>query len=426
MLQPVNILVTSVGSPGDVQPLIGIGLLLRARGHRVKAIVSPVFRTLVEQAGLELIPLGTTEDYKRMENDPALWKPVTGTKIVLQRLAELVIPVYQAIMSHHVPGNTVVVASTFALGARIAQDRHQIPTATIHLQPSVLRSLTDPPTMPGVFSGPHVPRWLISLQWAAIDKLVGDKLTAPAINAVREQVGLSKINRVLRDYIHSPQLTIGLFPAWFAAPQADWPPQVRLTGFPLYDTRGASHLSPELSTFLDAGTAPIAFTFGLAMSLARELLEESARACTLLGRRGILLTRHSDNLPPNLPVGVIQVDYAPFSVLLPRCAALVHHGGIGTASQALASGIPQVVLPHAHDQLDNATRLTRLGVARILMPKCYHASNAARALGDMLGSKIVSEYCRDAAGKSAGADALGDTCGLIEGLFANASATPLG
>ena len=185
--------------------------------------------------------------------------------------------------------------------------------------------------------------------------------------------------RILRDYLHSPELTIGLFPAWFAPPQADWPPQVKVTGFPLYDERGVSHLSPDLLKFLDEGPPPIAFTFGSAMWEAQDLLEQSARACALLGRRGILLTRHRDHLPAHLPLGVKHADYAPFSELLPRCAALVHHGGIGTASQGLATGVPQLVLPHAHDQLDNATRLARLGVAKFLAPKRYKAERAARA-----------------------------------------------
>jgi len=70
-----------------------------------------------------------------------------------------------------------------------------------------------------------------------------------------------------------------------------------------------------------------------------------------------------EQLPAVLPAGALHVSHAPFSALLPRLSALVHHGGIGTSAQALAAGIPQLVVPFAHDQFDNAARLHRLGVA---------------------------------------------------------------
>ena len=103
-------------------------------------------------------------------------------------------------------------------------------------------------------------------------------------------------------------------------------------------------------------------------------------ACRLLGRRGLLLTRHREH-SPGPSAGRIHVPYAPFSELLPRCAALVHHGGIGTSSQAMAAGIPQVVMPMAYDQPDNAYRMVKLGVAAELVPEQFTAPNLAKTLG---------------------------------------------
>lgn len=412
----MNILLVPLGSHGDVHPFVGLGVGLRARGHRVRVIINPFFVPLVEKVGLETIPLGTAEDYTSTASNPDLWKPVKGTRIVFQHLVDFIAPVYEKIAAANIPGDTIVIASTLALGARVAEEKLQIPTATIHLQPSVLRSYIDPPQMPGTVMGPHVPRWLMAMQWYIVDRWVVDPIVGKGLNAFRGQLGLPPVQRILRDYIHSPRLTIGLFPDWFAPPQADWPASVRLTGFPLYDEAGLTPMSPELCKFLDDGPPPIAFTFGSAMWHARELLEQSARACTLLGRRGILLTRHRENLPARLPVGVKHFDYAPFSELLPRCAALVHHGGIGTASQGLCAGVPQLVLPHAHDQLDNATRLRRLGIASFIAPKHYKADHAAQKLGDLIGSEAMARKCLEVQEKFVGKDAIGETCGLIEGL----------
>jgi UDP:flavonoid glycosyltransferase YjiC (YdhE family) len=113
---------------------------------------------------------------------------------------------------------------------------------------------------------------------------------------------------------------------------------------------------------------------------------------------------------------VIHIDFAPFSELLPHCAALVHHGGIGTCSQGLAAGVPQLVVPHAHDQPDNAARLVRLGVARKLEPRQYRIKSVVRELGELLGSPDVATNCKDVAARFSGSDPLGRTCDWIEEL----------
>ncbi|HWE02426.1 MAG TPA: glycosyltransferase [Tepidisphaeraceae bacterium] len=410
----MNVLLVPIGSHGDVHPFIGIGLALRARGHRVRVIVNPFFGSLVQQAGLDLIPIGVAADYMRLAGNPDLWKSTKGFRIVLAGVGHFLRPVYHAIVANHVEADTVVVASTLALGARIADEHRHIPAVTVHLQPSVLRSYTDPSKLPGMWTGPRVPGWAMKAQWALIDRLIVDPAAMPMLNAFRGELGLAPVTGILRDYIHSPRRVIGMWPEWFAPTQKDWPAQVRLAGFPLYDESGLCMFSPDLAEFLQAGSPPIAFTFGSAMWHAHALLEQSARACALLGSRGLLLTRHREHVPSRLPAGVKHIDFAPFGELLPHCRALVHHGGIGTASQGMKAGLPQMVLPHAHDQLDNATRMGRLGVARTLDPRRYTSDRIATTLASLLGSASVNERCREVAGKFAGARPLEQACELIE------------
>jgi rhamnosyltransferase subunit B len=420
---PLNILLVPLGSHGDVHPFVGIGIRLRERGHRVRLIVNPHFEALVRGAGIEFVPLSTDDEYRRMAGNPALWHRFRGPMAVLKTLSELLRPMYEAIVANHEPGNTVMVGSSLAFAARIAQEKFAIPAATIHLQPLDFRSVSDPPKFAGMLLGPRVPRKLVALQFKLADRLFIDPLIAGPINALRAELGLPAVRGILKDWWNSPQRVIGMFPDWFAPPQLDWPPQTRLTGFPLYDERGVTSLDPTLLRFLASGQAPIAFTFGSAMWHARKLLEQSARACELLGRRGILLTRHAEQVPPNLPPGVIHVPFAPFSELLPRCAAMVHHGGIGTCSQALAAGLPHLVMPHAHDQPDNAARLIRLGVGRKLEPRQFRAQRIARELSDLLSSERVSASCKAIARRFIGTDPLGDTCRWIEELSGRQTTT---
>ena len=189
-----------------------------------------------------------------------------------------------------------------------------------------------------------------------------------------------------------------------------------LTGFPLFDEPDLSPISDELEAFLQSGEPPIAFTPGSAMWQGRTFFETSAAACTKLNRRGLLLTRHTDHLPKTLPPGVIHVHYAPFSTLLPRCCAFVHHTGIGTSAQAMASGIPQLCTPFTHDQPDNTARLVHLGVAKTLSPSQYTPDRAARVLRELIESPRIKNNCRQIAARFVGVDALGKTCELIEAL----------
>ncbi len=156
------------------------------------------------------------------------------------------------------------------------------------------------------------------------------------------------------------------------------------------------------------------FAPGTANRQAARFFRAGADACRRLGRRGLLLTRFAEQIPDPLPFGVRHAEYAPFGSLLPRAAALVHHGGIGTAAQALRAGCPQLVMPMAFDQPDNAVRLQRLGVGSYLRPSRFTGMAVARELETLLGSEVVARACRAAARRFVGIDPVARTCDLIE------------
>jgi UDP:flavonoid glycosyltransferase YjiC (YdhE family) len=233
------------------------------------------------------------------------------------------------------------------------------------------------------------------------------------LNTFRRKLGLSPIHRVMREWLNSPRLVIGLFPDWFAPPQRDWPRALRLTGFPLYDESDQQHVSPALDRFLSEGTPPILFTPGSANQLADSFFREAIGAALQLGRRALLLTRYPGQLPA-LPSGTHYEPYVPFSAVLPRCAALVHHGGIGTLAQALAAGIPQLTMPMGFDQPDNATRLVRLGVGRWVLPADFKQDTVAEKLRQLLDDPRVTESCGKWASRMRQERAIDAICDLLE------------
>ena len=415
----LHFLLATIGSAGDVHPFVGLGQTLRRRGHRVSIITGGYFAPLIERAGLEFIELFSAEHYHEMLGNPDIWHPQRGPKTVMQMgIAPMVRKVYEIIAARNVPGQTVVGASSLAMGALFAQEHLGVPTASIHLQPVMMRSMICPPKIAGMATQTWMPRSLIRAQHWIADRLFVDRWIGGDFRALRSELGLTPVKRILERWCHSPRLTIGMFPAWFAPPQPDWPPQVRLTGFPLYDEHDVTPLDEDLERFLAAGSPPIAFTPGSAMTFGQKFFGAAVDACRRLGRRGLLLTRHTEQIPADLPPEVMHCSFAPFTKLLPRCAALVNHGGIGTMSQAFAAGVPQVVMPMSHDQPDNIERAERLGVAAALYPGRFRGDRLAVVLRSLLESPNVAKACRDVAAKIAAATSLDDTARLLEGLAA--------
>jgi len=405
-----TILLCTIGSAGDVNPFIGIGQQLKKRGFRVALITSQYFEFQARSVGLEFFGLGNPEDYQSIIENPDLWDPNKGFKVFAESVVfPIMEPAYE-IISGFDPSETILIAQGQFFAAHIAHEKLGFPFITIHLQPAAFRSVHEFPLLP-ISLPPFVIRGLFSL----IDALVLDKLFAPNINRFRQRLGLPPINKIFGGWMHSPQKNLGLFPEWFAQPQRDWPPQTQLIGFVYYDKQnGNEELPEELNKLLNAGSAPIIFTAGTAMKHANQFFLDCIEACQLLGRRGILLTQHPEQLPNELPEGIQHFAYLPFSKVLPRAVALVHHGGIGTTAQAIAAGIPQVIRPMAHDQPDTAARVEKLGIGVYLSPKKFNGASLAEKLNTLIASQQVLDRCKVYAQRINPDQSLNDTCTIIE------------
>ena len=161
------------------------------------------------------------------------------------------------------------------------------------------------------------------------------------------------------------------------------------------------------------------FTLGTsAVEAAGSFYEVSAEAARRLSRRAVLLVgRHARNRPRVDRADVLAVDYAPHAVLFPRAAAIVHQGGAGTLHQALAAGRPTLVVPHAHDQPDNAHRVERLGISRTVYPRRYTVSAVERALGELLVDGHCAARAREVGAVVAAERGASRAADALEGLL---------
>lgn len=384
----MHVVLATVGSAGDVAPIVALGTVLAGRGHRVTVLTNPHFRAMVEGAGLELAPIGTAAGYDRALANPDMWHPTRGLGAIARAaILPAMRPMYDYLAGLD-PARTVLAATALAFGPRLAQERLGFRLVTLHLQPAPLLSAYDNPEMAGV----RLPDWLpVRTQAWRLElgeRRFVDPLLTPGLGAFRAELGLPPVSRVLGRWIHSPDTAVGLFPDWFAPPRPDWPANLVLAGFP---GGGAdTPLDPGLAAFLADGEPPVVITLGSAMAHGARVLEEAVPAVRRVGRRAVVLTQFRDQLPPRLPPEVRHVAWAPLERLLPRAAALIHHGGVGTAAQALAAGLPHLVVPFAHDQPDNANRLCRLGVAERVSPRVFRAPRAAAALRRLLDPAVVA------------------------------------
>ncbi|HEX8612893.1 MAG TPA: nucleotide disphospho-sugar-binding domain-containing protein [Telluria sp.] len=410
----MRILIAVVGSVGDVLPFVAMGVELRRRGHEVRIYANPAFAATVRAAGLDIVGIGSAAKHQAFLDSPQATDPRKAMALVAAGVMSNVPLFYDAMCADVIPGQTIVIGSTMAFASRLVREKHAVPGAVVHLSPSVIRSEYLAPRFSPLGHMASLPRFVKRFIWRTLDRKFLDPLYSVPFNEVRAGLGLAPVQRMMHAWLHEGEHCIGLYPDWFAQPQPDAPANFIPTAFPLYD--GSDRLTDDQLAFLDAGEAPVAFTSGTANATSHAFYAASAQACLLAGKRGILITQHPSQLPATLPPGVVHMAYVSFKALLPRLAAFVHHGGIGSTSQALAAGVPQLIQPMAFDQFDNASRAVQLGVARTIAPKRYTANAVATLLTELMCDQALAQRCKALAAQTASGAGVGAACDLVEAM----------
>lgn len=387
----MRVIIVAIGSAGDVHPLLGLADSFARSGHDVAFCTNSVFAQAVIARGHRFLPLGTREQYESAVSDPALWRARTSFRVLWRAVAQFIRPLYDLLVPE-LGGDTVVIGSLWALGARLVQEKHQVPYVSAQISPSTILSADAPPVHRGFTVPSWLPRPLRHGAMRAVERGFLDRVCGPALNDVRAQLGLPPVTRVLGQWVHSPDLVLGLFPAWFAPPRPDWPQQIELTGFPLFDGADQHGHDAGLAEFLAGGPPPVVVTAGSTATAGTGYLATVAAALRTLGQRAVVLT--GQRLPATRDV--LYRPYAPLTTLLPHARAIVHHGGIGTAAHAFAAGVPQLVTPFAHDQFDNAARVARSGCGIRFDASSLSVGRVTRALSRLLSDHQVARCCAEA------------------------------
>ena len=393
-----TILFPTLGSSGDVIPLLSLSQAMNKRGYQAKLIASPVFQNLASETNVDLIPLGTEQQFNAMLNNPNLWHPTRGFSVIVQHgILPFLRPLFDIIRTFD-PKNTLIVSPLLLFGAHLAHEKYGYPLVTLQLQPSLLRSVFAPPVLGGYEIPAWVPPALVRFYYKMLDQSFIDPVLAPAINAYREELGLSAVQRIFDRFLFSPIKNICLFPEWFAPPQPDWPPNTSLTGF--IAPQGANEmLSPELNAFLSEGDKPLVFTAGTAMRHSDVFFRTAISATQMLEKRAVFVSPQSQQMPDDLPKEILFQPYADFSQLLPHASVFIYHGGIGSLAQATAAGVPQLIMPLSQDQPDNAAQIRRLGLGDSIEPHQFKPKIVAQKIERLSSDPNVQSNCQKYAAK---------------------------
>jgi UDP:flavonoid glycosyltransferase YjiC (YdhE family) len=383
-----RVVIACWGSHGDLFPYIGLALALKRHGYNPVIATNRGYRAEVEREGIEFAAAGPAiepdapdarELYERVMD------PIKGSEVIIKELLMPKLRESYEELASACAGAALLLSHPITYAAPVVAERFGLPWLSTVLAPMLFFSKHDPPVlpaMPRVNDVPLVGPWLVRRLLPLARRMTRD--WGEPVQKLRAELGLPRGRDPIFEGQFSPHGTLALFSRVLAEPQPDWPANVTTTGTVFYN--GPEPLEPELEAFLAAGDPPVVFTLGTsAVGAAGRFYHESAAAAVQLGVRAVLLTGgFEQNRPGDLPANVLLVDRAPHQLLFPRASAVVHQCGAGTTAQALRAGRPTLLVPHGHDQFDNARRVRKLGVARVLLPKEYRAERVARELGALL------------------------------------------
>ncbi len=388
--------------------------------------VPELYRPKIEPLGLEFHPIRPNLDPKDTRLVAMVYDVKKGTETGLR---EVLFPVLRQTYDDLLDAATrpqradLMLLGELNYAGPIVAEKTGIPWASYVLAPFSFFSAFDPPVLPPYPKLARADKALPGMGRAIrrVARFVTRKWPEP-VYALRRELGLPPGPNPIFEAKHSPWLVLALFSRTLGEEQKDWPPHPLITGFCYYDAdAGNAALPAELEAFLQAGEPPVVFTLGSAAVLAAgKFYEHSARAAMRMGKRAVLLIGDDGRNRPSvaLPDSICVTPYAPFTALFPRAAMVVHQGGVGTVAQCLRAARPMLVMPYSHDQPDNARRMKRLGVARVIQRKDYAPQRVARKVSAMLEDPSYAQRAQQVGLQVNSENGVKTACDALEKLHA--------
>ena len=349
----MQVLLSSIGTRGDVQPILALGLELQALGQKARLCAPPDFKDWIESHGLECVPIGP--NLRQMTGGTLTGKPVLPSPEQLQQLADMMVRgQFQVISAAARDCDLIVAATALQIATRSIAEMQGIPYVFAAYAPAVLPSSQYPPTKMGGHYSFSLSEAENEQLWKADEESFA-KFGA-VLNEERVKAGLEPVISV-RHHMFTDR-------PWLAADPV-LAPAFPFTGMQVVQTgawmfTNTTPLPEELEEFFAGGPPPIYLGF-VSMRASDQTGRVLIEAARLLGLRSILSQGWAGLTPEDARDDCLSIGDVSHAKLFPRVAAVVHHGGAGTTHAAARAGTPQVIIPHNYDQFYWAHRIQELG-----------------------------------------------------------------
>ena len=383
---------STFGSEGDLNPPVAIGKALLKLGAEVKFIANPFYEQRVLSEGLKFVGAGPFADLDSiMRDDPSLLHPVKGPGQVwkmLLRSAEDVFPVASQQIEKQRPD--IIVCHVIELATQWAARKYGIPYVTISTTPLIWCSKDDP-----VNFGKHLgPSWL-NVMALRVFLWFCEIYFAASTRKLRKRFQLTGTYGSVRSILRESILNLGCWSALYRPETRDDPANSLTTGFTIERQRNPDRIPKEMMDWLSQGSPPVIVGLGsTARWQGRHIYEAVSKVCMGLQRRCLLIGPELEDLE-NLEVGIRTVREIPFREVFPYACVVVHHGGLSTTAQALFAGWPQLVVPFAHDQFNNAACVQRLGAGLSLPSRKISDKSVMKMFDQFLDNQQMVHRTKD-------------------------------
>ncbi len=347
----MKVAISSIGTRGEVQPILARALELQSLGHSAVLCVAPNFKRWVESFAVACVPLGL--DVEQFTRKRAGTKRKPSRAEMRKVVPDFVRESFKVLGDAARGCDLIVVGGGVQAAGRSIAESLKLPYVYATYCPVTLPS---PQHAPPMIRSQSLPRFVNRLLWRSMGWL-GNRVFRDTLNEERAKLGLSPVPDVQRH--------VSTEHPWVAADAvlapADSASGMQVTQTGAWFLADPTELPDDLERFLDDGEAPIYFGFG-SMVASPETARMFIEAARTLGRRAIILQGWAKLSTIDAKDDCISIGDVNHAKLFPRVAAIVHHGGAGTTTAAARAGKPQVVVPFLYDQYYWSHRVQQLGI----------------------------------------------------------------
>ncbi len=396
----MKIAITTVGSRGDIQPFIALGLGLKKAGYEVSIITAKNEEDFVRNYGLDFYALDVNiqelmegnSDVQEMTKSSSPLKFVTSHLKGSKSLKSMMIKTQSEIWEACQDADLIVYHPGMPIGYFIAQINNK---KSVLLNPFPVVATKDYPSI--LFYS--FPRWgrTFNLLTHIIFYKVFWALAKSAIVAFWNQKNLKKLNfktSPIQQQIKSGRPVINAYSPLTFQPSREWGNNVQTVGSLIIENESNFTPTKELVEFIKNGEAPIFIGFGSMKDIRSftktfEILSEAVNKTKQRAVIGLGWTKNNFN--GTVPENIFLIENVPFTWLFPQMKLLVHHGGAGTTAAGLIAGKPTIIIPHIADQPAWGLRVFELGVgSKPITKKNLSVDNLSKAILFALQPKIIS------------------------------------